>query len=257
MKKKQARRNPPWSRDELILALDLYLRYSGLAPGTSSIEIQELSYILKRLNSILGGVGSKNYRNPNSVYMKLMNFRRLDPAFISKGKLGLRRGGKDDEVVWKEFSNDPGRCRQIALAIVEVVSSETEHLSLESEAEGISEAEEGRILTRVHRIRERKRELVEEKKKRFAIKNGRLFCEVCGFDFEKVYGEGGKGLIECHHIRPVHTLRPGEKTRLEDLVLICPNCHRLIHSRKPWFTLNELGELPGVKELRKRHELGL
>ena len=257
MKKKQASRNPPWNRDELILALDLYLRYSGLARGGSSIEIQELSDTLKRLNSILGGKGRKNYRNPNSVYMKLMNFRRLDPAFISKGKLGLRRGGKDDEVVWKEFSDDPERCRQVARAIRDAISSRTEDLLVTSEEEGVVEAEEGRLLTRIHRTRERNRKLVEEKKKRFAIKNGRLFCEVCGFDFEKVYGEGGKGLIECHHIRPIHTLRPGEKTRLEDLVLICPNCHRLIHSRKPWFTLKELGELPGVKELRKRHELGL
>jgi len=30
-----------------------------------------------------------------------------------------------------------------------------------------------------------------------------LRCEVCGFDFERVYGDHGKGFIECHHKNPV------------------------------------------------------
>lgn len=55
------------------------------------------------------------------------------------------------------------------------------------------EAEEGRLPTRVHRGRERIRKLVD-KKKRFAKECGRPFCEVCGSDFEKTYGEGGEVL---------------------------------------------------------------
>ena len=36
-------RNPSWSRDELILALDLYMRSKGNPPGKTAPEIVELS----------------------------------------------------------------------------------------------------------------------------------------------------------------------------------------------------------------------
>ncbi|EJX2514780.1 hypothetical protein ODY36_005104 [Salmonella enterica] len=34
-------------------------------------------------------------------------------------------------------------------------------------------------------------------------------CKCCGFNFEKTYGEHGKGSIHVHHIRPLRT--PGER----------------------------------------------
>ena len=73
--------------------------------------------------------------------------------------------------------------------------------------------------------------------------NQPLLCEACGFDFEQVYGEHGKGFIECHHTKPVSELKAGEKTKLSDLALVCSNCHRMIHRRRPWLSVSELGEL--------------
>lgn len=62
---------------------------------------------------------------------------------------------------------------------------------------------------------------------------------LCGFDFVAAYGPHGEGYIECHHVIPLHA--SGEvKTRLEDLVLICANCHRMIHRRAPWLTPAQL-----------------
>ncbi|KQT60193.1 hypothetical protein ASG52_18950 [Methylobacterium sp. Leaf456] len=46
-----ARRNPIWSRDELILALDLYLRHRDAPPGKESAEVAELSYFLGQLRA--------------------------------------------------------------------------------------------------------------------------------------------------------------------------------------------------------------
>ena len=73
-------RNPPWSRDELILALDLYVRFKGNPPGKSSPEIMGLSSLLNRITGGPGGE-AEDFRNPNGVYMKLMNFRRFDPVY--------------------------------------------------------------------------------------------------------------------------------------------------------------------------------
>ena len=107
----------------------------------------------------------------------------------------------------------------------------------------IVEAEEGRILTRLHRSRERSRKLVEQRKLKALKEFGRLRCEVCLFDFEESYGIRGKGFIEAHHTKPVETLVEGAKTRLEDLVLLCANCHRMVHASRPWLTIEQLRDL--------------
>jgi hypothetical protein len=67
-------KNPKWSRDELILALDFYLDHYPSLPDKNTVELQELSRILNQLMNKLGHTGDSKYRNPNGVYMKLMNF---------------------------------------------------------------------------------------------------------------------------------------------------------------------------------------
>ena len=88
------RRNPTWIRDELILALDLYLRHAGNPPRKGSAEIDELSETLNRLGRYLGIATEDRFRNVNGVNMKLMNFRRFDPLFTQAGKRGLCRNGR-------------------------------------------------------------------------------------------------------------------------------------------------------------------
>lgn len=45
-------KNPTWIRDELILALDVYLRHSGNPPGKNSAEVAELSRQLNALGQM-------------------------------------------------------------------------------------------------------------------------------------------------------------------------------------------------------------
>lgn len=56
-------------------------------------------------------------------------------------------------------------------------------------------------------------------------------CQACGFNFEKFYGkELGKEFIEVHHIKPLSEIgRESEINPVEDLIPLCPNCHRMIH----------------------------
>jgi 5-methylcytosine-specific restriction protein A len=68
---------------------------------------------------------------------------------------------------------------------------------------------------------------------------GALRCEGCGFDFAATYGELGHGFAECHHVVPLADLRAGSRTRLSDLVILCANCHRMIH-RQGGLTIEEL-----------------
>ncbi|EPZ0876776.1 HNH endonuclease [Pseudomonas aeruginosa] len=56
-------------------------------------------------------------------------------------------------------------------------------------------------------------------------------------------------MIEVHHIRPLHTLEPNPKTRLDDLTLLCANCHRVVHASRHWLSLAELKSvLEGARE---------
>lgn len=104
----------------------------------------------------------------------------------------------------------------------------------------IAEAREGKIRTRSHIVRERNRKLVQRKKESVRQKTGRLVCEACKFDFAEKYGERGENFIECHHTKPLRDLEPGSKTYLKDLVLLCSNCHSMIHAKQPWLEMKDL-----------------
>lgn len=237
-------RNPPWTRDELILALELYMRSPRSPAGITSKEVADLSETLTLLGQRLGKSADATYRNANGVYMKMMNFRRFDPTVISTGRVGLSRGNKDEATVWHEFADNPPRLKAVAASIVAALRDEKEW-SAEQQPwdDDFAEAPEGRVLTRMHVTRERNRKLVEKKKSAALSRSGRLCCEVCDFDFAVRYGERGRGFIEVHHTKPVHTLEPGASTRLADLALVCANCHRMIHTSRPWLQLNELREI--------------
>lgn len=101
---------------------------------------------------------------------------------------------------------------------------------------------EGRPLFKLHLTRERDEKIVQMKKER-AIRAKNLSCEVCGFDFYKIYGEIGEGYIECHHNTPLHERVENEETQLEELSLVCSNCHRMIHRKKQWLSIEELRRL--------------
>lgn len=71
-----------------------------------------------------------------------------------------------------------------------------------------------------------------EKARKKCIEHYGCRCFVCGFDFEKTYGELGKGFIEVHHIVPV-SQRGGEYVvdPIRDLRPLCSNCHSMVHQQ--------------------------
>ncbi|WP_260979852.1 HNH endonuclease [Staphylococcus pettenkoferi] len=75
-------------------------------------------------------------------------------------------------------------------------------------------------------------------------------CKVCGFDFEKFYGDLGKGYIEIHHLKPMYENK--EKVEVNpktDMVPLCANCYRMIHRRK-----NAPLSVEALKDIIKQNE---
>jgi hypothetical protein len=96
----------------------------------------------------------------------------------------------------------------------------------------------------LHYYYERSKALVSKAKKRAFERDPFLRCEVCGFSFREAYGVAGINVIEAHHTVPIASLTPGSRTRIEDIALLCSNCHRMIHSSgKKTLTISELSDL--------------
>jgi len=81
--------------------------------------------------------------------------------------------------------------------------------------------------------------LVRVAKRAFKRRNGKLYCEICLFDFEAKYGSRGKGYIEAHHKTPIAELEEVKVLTTDDLRMVCSNCHRMLH-RPPWISVEEL-----------------
>jgi 5-methylcytosine-specific restriction enzyme A len=97
---------------------------------------------------------------------------------------------------------------------------------------------------RMHRTIERNAKLAGMAKLLLGTK-----CQVCGFDFEGVYGEIGKGFIEAHHLQPLASLIEGVAIAVDpvhDFAVLCSNCHRMIHR------LGAPNDLTGLRAIIQR-----
>ncbi|MDO6461860.1 HNH endonuclease [Granulosicoccaceae sp. 1_MG-2023] len=69
-------------------------------------------------------------------------------------------------------------------------------------------------------------------------------CQVCGLSFEEKYGEIGRDFIHVHHLTELASVgREYQVNAKQDLRPVCPNCHAMLHRRKPAYSIEELREL--------------
>jgi len=101
---------------------------------------------------------------------------------------------------------------------------------------------EGKESYRLHKARERDPKIIFKAKAKRLRTTNKLECDVCQTDFHIVYGDLGRGFIEAHHKIPVSKLDGNTPTRIDDLALVCSNCHRMLH-RKGGMSVEKLREL--------------
>jgi 5-methylcytosine-specific restriction protein A len=240
-------KNPKWTTEEIILALELYFKTPPWTANKDHASVLELSQTLNRLSAYADAPDKLRYRNPNGVYMKLMNLQYLDP---SRNGRGLKAGGRAEAEVWANYANDPVKLQSTADAIRRTIDLPELRSEEPPEDTDITEAAEGRQLTRLHGIRERDGALRKSKVKSVLKTTGRLDCEGCGFNFRHHYGDHAGDYIEVHHLTPLAEL-PVRNTSLADLALVCANCHRMIHRRSEWLSLDDL------KAILRRNDIGV
>lgn len=233
---------PPWMLDELMMALDLYLRtHEQMSYRPSSPTVVALSGELRSLRLYPDTVRSDpRFRNPSGVALKLHNLASIDPSNPGQG---MSHSGASDQRVWDEWAWRPG---ELAAAVAVIRARGTSDAApVDTHEDEEYEAPEGRILFREHRRYERDPRIVKQKKQAVLRATGRLACEVCGFESAAAFGV--EGVIDVHHIVPLHIIGQS-RTSMRDLALVCPTCHRVLHKHRPIITPAEL------RERRRRSE---
>ncbi|MFE2346308.1 HNH endonuclease [Kitasatospora cineracea] len=232
-------KNPDWVWDEVILACDLVASNGWHQLDADDQKVQELSELLQLLPFHGEDVRGEKFRDRSNVARKTADIATGHPDHEGKAA----KGGATDRRVLREFLERPEEMAQAARLIrAQLATGEAlAGTPADGEPDEEYEAPEGRLLMRRHQARERDRKLRKRKIDSVLGKGGTLACEVCGFDYQAVYGERGAGYVECHHVVPLHVAGEGT-TKLADLALICANCHRMIHRKAPWPTPAELRE---------------
>jgi 5-methylcytosine-specific restriction protein A len=230
-------RLPDWTNDELILALDLYLRTRDwIGYGKNTKEVVELSELLRSLPIFDASVRlNDRFRNPSGVALKIHNFESIDPGHPG---VGMAHGSQADQMTWDKWTSRPEELAIVAAEIRQIGTQDSQQPPETGEDEELT-ADEGRILYREHRRYERDRRLVVRKKAAVLSKSGRLACEVCDFESSEMFGDEAAGVIDVHHIVPLYRIGQSN-TVLADLALVCPTCHRVIHAHSPFLTPTEL-----------------
>lgn len=96
--------------------------------------------------------------------------------------------------------------------------------SEEKRVGGAIEVDEGEPEDRTITFRKRNAAIIQTCKER-----DRYTCRACGF-YLKV---GANYIIDCHHQIPLGNNKNSKITKLDDLLCLCPTCHRIAHTRTP------------------------
>lgn len=207
--------NPDWTRDETILALELFFQIGGKVSSVEPNTIA-LSKVLRSLPYHEKAAQKETFRNPSGVAFKVQNLRQ-----VATGK-GLGNVSKMDREIWTEFGDKPQEVARLAT----LIRAGIETAVIDPEIVPEVEFYEGKLLTRLHYARER------SPKVRQALIASRaadgLRCDICAADHANVPLEMRDAAFEAHHTVPLHAAGEG-KTKLKDVALLCATCHRLIH----------------------------
>lgn len=225
--------NPNWTKEETILALELYLENPEKTRSRSDERVIALSEYLRSLPYHATEARKLSFRNSDGVAFKLQNIRQ-----VATGK-GLGNFSEMDKLVWEELGHQPERVAALAALIRAAVKV----ISNAEESEVDEEFVEGRLVTEAHKRRERNPNL-RGKFLSARKKKGELTCEIC--ERKAHPGIWGDAIFEVHHLVPLSVGEEG-RTKLSDLALLCANCHRMLHrfisQEKRWLMIVDAKQL--------------
>lgn len=212
-----------WTRDELILAFNLYLKlpFGKLHRGTP-----EIIHLAKIIN-----------RTPSSVAIRLTNFAHVDPFHQERGIKGMSGGKRQVEPIWNEFSND----KEKLLFESERILAEKENTTIETKYSDI--LFDLKDLKGDTKIREVKTRVNQHVFRQIVMVNYNSKCAISGIDIPD--------LLVASHIIP-WSKNEGERLNPENGI-----CLSSLHDRafdKGLIGINEKFEILISSRLKKNQE---
>lgn len=217
--------NMNFTRDEVILALDvLYSAEKGRVYANSK-EMEDLSALLNRLPIHPVENRREDFRTPNGV-TKQINLLR---TAMKTGNRSSNLGIKFIEVAM-EFDNRHDELHKIAQAI----RKNENNFSLEY-GSGIEDLgfPEGMLLGHLyHSV-----EMRDGAKVPLAD-----HCEICNMKPELYYQPCGT-LLQPHLLVGPTEVDGKKKYGTDEFITVCPTCHAVIHRIRPWIEKHNCGEI--------------
>lgn len=227
----QSIKNPNWTREELILALDLYFDLDQGQMHKGHPDVIRISNELRELKIHHEIPDPGKFRNPSGISRRLGNFKTMDSGYVGQG---LANSGKLAKEIFEEFTNHRDKLRKEAELVRQLYlkpKREKQTVAAEKKVDYKSE-----LLFLFHKNRETDPLVIKVKKEMVLSNSKSLKCEVCGFDSVSFYGEIGNDLMEIHYNKELRT-QPGlESSSMEDFIIVCSNCHKALD--KNFFLIN-------------------
>lgn len=155
-----------WTREEMILAFNLYLKlpFGKLHKGTP--EIIELAQLIGR--------------SVNSVALRLVNYASCDPQLQSRGISGMKGGQKQCQPIWDEFANN----REALIFESERILAERQNQTIETKFDSI--LSDIRDLKGETKIREVKTRVNQNVFRQMVLVNYNKQCALTGIDIPEL-----------------------------------------------------------------------
>lgn len=167
--------------------------------------------------------------NPNFYPFQITRFK--NKKFTKESEVRLAQG--------KYLSMCTAKLFTLLKEYAEIEDSEST-LKIEKYNDEVFEFAEGKRKERETYFFSRNPNLVKAAKQKYGF-----ICQACGFDYSLRYGKLGEGYIECHH-ENVLSERPKSEwteeviTNIQEVKILCANCHRMIHRKRPALKFDEL-----------------
>lgn len=239
-------KNPAWTKEEIILALDLYFKKinSGASFNRTEPEIIELSYLLRLANFHPDNTKSENFRSVDSIVFKLNNI-----MYIDKGK-GAKNHSDLDLSTYQEFVNDRTNLTILAKKIRTKIFEKTLIKNKEIEEDFNTEVQKSKIMSEeeLKSIPNTIEISKNVKNYNYFKRNSKLSktvlfksdykCEACNVKTFKSKS-GMPNYVEAHHLIPINQ-QYNDIFKMEykmyksldiecNIVSLCPNCHAKFH----------------------------
>jgi len=262
-----------WIKDQLVLALEFcikHVNYINSKGGTTfgrnqkTPEAKRIWREYQELKKLINQISEENglsIKNTNSISMHIRTFQGYENSL--KGKKGGLKHFKGAIEVWEEYNNYGKIYLNNNSILIKNYYNYKQKKKVNAKTKSNKVYDkvgvlEGTVVERLVKERERDPKVKEMKEADFIKKHSKLYCENCKVILEMKYvwlkdceckqcinkePHGARG-YEVHHELPLFVISKPRRTLLKDVLLLCPNCHSMVHrSKQHYLTKKQLKQI--------------